>query len=238
MTPKTEWAAQTDVGLLRDHNEDAFFIDEQLGVGFVADGMGGHDAGEVASALAVETVQAQVREGVGLKDALLKAHKAIVAHPNGGSRRRGMGTTGVAIQVQGNQAEVAWVGDSRAYLFDGEKLYPMTKDHTPVQEMVDQGKLTVEDARVHPRRNEITQALGVGIGGKIAPSVARAYFGAGSVVLLCSDGLTEHLSDAQIADILARGTRPLEKAAERLVQAALADGGSDNVTVVMVKALG
>lgn len=237
MTVKTEWAALTDVGLVREHNEDAYFIDEELGIGFVADGMGGHDAGEVASALAVETVRAQVRQGASLTEALLAAHKAIVAHPNGGNRRRGMGTTGVAIKVIGHEVEVAWVGDSRAYLYDGDTLHPLTKDHTPVQEMVDAGYLSADDARYHPRRNEITQALGVGINGRITPSAARGYFGPGSVVLVCSDGLTEHLSDAKIRSILAKGTRPLLNPADRLMEAALEDGGSDNITLVLVKSL-
>lgn len=237
MTPKTEWAAATDVGLVRDHNEDAFFVDEAAGIGFVADGMGGHDAGEVASALAVETVRREVAAGSSLADALIQAHKAIVAHPNGGGHH-GMGTTGVAVRVEGNQVEVAWVGDSRAYLFDGEQVYALTKDHTPVQEWVSAGRLSADDARRHPRRNEISQALGVGNGyNRVEPSTARAYFGRGSVVLLCSDGLTEHLSDADLKGTLAQGTRPLEGAARRLIQAALQGGGTDNITVVLVKAL-
>lgn len=236
MSLKTEWAADTNVGAVREHNEDAFFVDEALGVGFVADGMGGHEAGEVASAVAVETVRQQMGQGATLSEALQMAHKAILAHPQGGGRR-GMGTTGVGFKVVGQQVEVAWVGDSRAYLYDGDKLYPLSKDQTPVQEMVDGGYLTVAQARTHPRRNEITQALGIG-SQKVQPGTSRAYFGKGSVILLCSDGLTEHLDDQRILAILASGTRFLDKTVERLITEAVKEGGSDNITVVLAKAVG
>ena len=236
MTSKIEWAAATDVGLIRDHNEDAYFVNEELSIGFVADGMGGHAAGEVASAIAVAKFDEWTRDGMDLPDALEEAHKAILIHPQGGGRR-GMGTTGVGLRVRGSQAQVAWVGDSRGYLYDGNQLIPLTKDHTPVQDMVDAGLLTREAARHHPRRNEISQALGVGMGGRVKPDNAMAYFGAGSVILLCSDGLTEHLSDEQLLDIFRKGTRDLSQTLNRLIQAALDEGGSDNITVVLAKAL-
>ena len=236
MTSKIEWACATDVGLVRDHNEDAFFVNEDLNIGFVADGMGGHDAGEVASAIAVAKFDEWTRDGLDLPDALEEAHKAILIHPQGGGRR-GMGTTGVGVRIQGTQAQVAWVGDSRAYLYDGSKLIPLSKDHTPLQEMVDAGTLSAEAARTHPRRNEILQALGMAPYGKVKPGNVMAYFGSGSVILLCSDGLTEHLSDDQLFDIFRKGTRDLQKTVERLIQAALDEGGSDNITVVLAKAL-
>jgi len=149
-----------------------------------------------------------------------------------------MGTTGVVVHLQAGQADIAWVGDSRAYLFDGENLYPLTKDHTPVQEMVNAGKLSAEEARTHPQRNRVNQALGIQSSScPIKPGTQKAYFGVGSVILLCSDGLTEHVSDAMLLQIFRSGTRNLEVTARRLMEAALDDGGSDNITVILVKCL-
>lgn len=237
MSEKIQWAALTHVGLVRDHNEDNFFVDDQRGIGFVADGMGGHDAGEVASALAVAVVQESTVDGKSLEEAMIDAHRAIVAHPQGGGRRNSMGTTGVGVRISGTRAEVTWVGDSRAYLFDGDTLRPISKDHTPVQDMVDAGLITVQQARNHARRNEISQALGVAYQNHIYPSTVGVYFSPGSVILLCSDGLTEHLPDEQIQSILAQGTRNLEGAAQRLLDMALDEGGSDNITILLAKAL-
>ena len=236
MIKRIEWVGLTHVGLVREHNEDNFFIDPQANVGFVADGMGGHEAGEVASALAVETMKRSVADAENLDTGLVKAHRAILAHPKGGGRR-GMGTTGVAVRIRGAQAEVAWVGDSRAYLWQNQILHPLSKDHTPVQMMVDRGTITAHQARTHPQRNEITQALGAAYDNVVYPGTVQARLGSGDVILLCSDGLTEHLSDERIAQLMAAGTRNLQALAERLVEAALDDGGSDNITVVLGKAL-
>jgi len=235
MATHIQWAGLTDTGRQRDHNEDDYFIDTALGLAMVADGMGGHEGGEVASALAVQTVREAVAGGMGLTEALKKAHKAIVAHPKGGGARP-MGTTAVAVQVNGFQAEVAWVGDSRAYLFNGERLLPLTKDHTPVQQLVDAGKLSMEEARHHKHRNQILQALGSeNRHYPIRPETQKAYLDVGSVILLCSDGLTEHLSDEQIFQQLKAGTKHLEATVQRLVDEALDEGGSDNITVVLLK---
>lgn len=237
MIKRIEWVGLTHVGLVRDHNEDNFFIDAQAHVGFVADGMGGHAAGEVASALAVEVMRAALADGDDLTTGLVRAHRAILNHPHGGGKR-GMGTTGVAVKVEGLDVEVAWVGDSRAYLWQDQQLLALSKDHTPVQTMVDRGSITAQEARVHPQRNEITQALGAAYANVVYPSTTKARWDSGDVILVCSDGLTEHLSDDRIAQLLASGTRNLQAAAERLVEAALDDGGSDNITVVLAKALG
>jgi len=235
MATHIQWAGLTDTGRQRDHNEDNYFIDEALGLAMVADGMGGHDSGEVASALAVQTVRQAVAAGMGLAEALKKAHKAIVSHPKGGGVRP-MGTTGVVVHVTGSQAEVAWVGDSRAYLFNGDQLLPLTKDHTPVQQLVNAGKLSMEQARHHPSRNQILQALGSeNRHYALRPETQKAYLEVGSVILLCSDGLTEHLSDEQIFQQLKAGTKHLEATVQRLVDEALDEGGSDNITVVLLK---
>lgn len=229
-----QWVGKTHVGLVRDHNEDAFFVDTQGASALVADGMGGHESGEVASAIAIDVVKSALRDQTSLPDAIRKAHAAILKHPKGGGFR-GMGTTAVGIIAKGTLADIAWVGDSRAYLFDGDRLQAISKDHTPLQELVDAGRLTPEQARVHPRRNEITQALGLGGIDDIEPGQARVYLGPKSIVLLCSDGLTEHLTDLQIEQILQRHGHSLEKAADLLIDAALDDGGTDNITVVLAK---
>lgn len=235
MNINIKWAGLTDVGLVREHNEDNFFFSPELGVGFVADGMGGHDAGEVASAIAVETMRKAMEDKEKLDTALMRAHQAILSHPRGGGVR-GMGTTGVGVRILGQDVEVAWVGDSRAYLWQDQRLLPLTKDHTPVQEMIDRGIITPDMARVHPNRNEITQALGVAYADIIYPGRSLARLAGGDVVILCSDGLTEHLSDARMARILESRSRHPEILAERLVGEALDDGGSDNITVVVAKA--
>lgn len=237
MTSKTQWVGLTHTGLVRDHNEDAFFVDDTLEVGMVADGMGGHESGEVASALAIEATRKAMAQGGDLVDALKQAHAAILKHPKA-SDKRPMGTTGVLVRLKGGQAEVAWVGDSRAYLFDGQALYPLSKDQTPVQEMVDAGKITVDQARTHARRNEINQALGIHTRSQpLTPGYQKAHLNEGSVILLCSDGLTEHLSDDRIFQQLSAGTKNLEAVAKRLVDEALDEGGTDNITVVLVKKL-
>lgn len=234
MIKRIEWAGLTHVGLVRSHNEDNFFIDAKAQTAFVADGMGGHAAGDVASALAVEVMRQAVEDSEDLSAGLIRAHRAILSHPKGGGHR-GMGTTGVALRIQDREAEVAWVGDSRAYLWQNQALLPLSKDHTPVQAMVDRGVITEEQARTHHQRNEIEQALGAAYADVVYPSKSRAWIDSGDVILLCSDGLTEHLSDDRIAQLLAAGTRNIQATAERLVEAALDDGGSDNITVVLAK---
>lgn len=244
MTINIKWAGLTHVGLVREHNEDNFFFSPDLNVGFVADGMGGHHAGEVASAIAVETMRKSVEDREDLDTGLIRAHQAILTDPRGGGVR-GMGTTGVGVRIRGRDVEVAWVGDSRAYLWQDQALLPLTKDHTPVQEMLDRGIITPEQARTHQNRNEITQALGVAYADIIYPGRSVARLSEGDAVLLCSDGLTEHLNDAQLARIfmsggrhrtfMSGGHRP-EVLAERFVEEALDDGGSDNITVVIAKA--
>lgn len=239
-----QWAGLTDTGRVRDHNEDDFFIHPVAGVAAVADGMGGHEAGEVASALAVNTLRmALVEDAEDLPTAMIRAHRAILAHPQGGGvgqgrGRLGMGTTAVAVRVRESEAEFCWVGDSRAYLLQDGRLAPVSRDHTPVQEMVDRGLISVAQARLHPRRNEITQALGVAYEDRIIPGLAKARIAPGDILLLCSDGLTEHLPDSLLEEILASGGRSLEGLAERLVREALDAGGSDNITVVLGRARG
>lgn len=226
-------AALSHVGLRRELNEDNFAQLPELGVWAVADGMGGHEGGEIASEIAKD----QVIEGARLRRALVEtvqqAHQEIMSHPLAGGER-GMGTTLVALQADlpSNTLLIAWVGDSRAYVLDDTGLHQRSKDHALVQQWVDEGMITPEEARSHPYRNIISQALGIEQDKPMSVDTWSAVISGPTRVLLCSDGLTEHVEDARIKMLLAAPT--CKQAAEDLIQAALDGGGSDNITVILV----
>ena len=230
-----EFGHLTHPGLRRVLNEDTYYGDGELGLWLVADGMGGHACGEVASALAREAIVREVRGGTPLAQAILLADEEIIR----ASRRRNdalpMGTTVVAARVRGDRYEVAWVGDSRAYLWRDGSLAQLSQDHSYVQDLVAQGSLTPEQARQHPQRNVVTQALGVTDPSHLNVSVTSGELRPGMQLLLCSDGLTEEVDDARIAEVLAQGDCSAQECVDMLVAAALAGGGSDNITVVLVR---
>ena len=231
-----EFGHYSHVGLRREHNEDTYYGDAALGLWLVADGMGGHEFGEVASAMARDTVVREVRQGRSLQDAIRTADEDIIGH----SRRRAetlpMGTTGAAARLLDGRFEVAWVGDSRVYLWNGV-LRQLSQDHSYVQELVDQGAITSEQARTHPHRNVVTQALGVTDPASLKVETIAGEFRPGMQLLLCSDGLTEEVDDAGIARIIARTDLSAQECVDQLIRAALDGGGSDNVTVVLVRRL-
>lgn len=226
-------AVMTHLGLRRELNEDNYAALPELGVWAVADGMGGHDGGEIASEIACDQVVEGARLRRRLPETVEHAHREIMEHPMAGGDR-GMGTTIVAMQAHKDDdlLELVWVGDSRAYVLDAQGMKQRSKDQTKVQSWIDEGVLSVEDARTHPYRNIILQALGIQqeqalrVDGWSTPIVAPTR------VLLCSDGLTEHVSDAQLTILLTASS--CQQAAKDLVQAALDGGGSDNITVVVV----
>lgn len=229
-----EFGHLTHVGLRREHNEDTYYGDSQLGLWLVADGMGGHEFGEVASALARDTIVNGVRQGQSLSDAIRAADQEIIRHSQHRAEALPMGTTIVAVRLTQSRFEIAWVGDSRIYLWDGQ-LQQLSQDHSYVQELIEQGAITPEQARTHPHRNVITQALGV-----TDPQVLRVEVMQGELkphmqLLLCSDGLTEEVDDAQIATILAKTQLSAQECVDQLVLAALDGGGSDNITVVLLR---
>ena len=230
-----EFGHLTHVGLRRQLNEDTYYGDGELGLWLVADGMGGHACGEVASALARETIVREIRHGTPLAQAIRIADEEIIRL----SRRRNdalpMGTTVVAARVQGQRYEVAWVGDSRAYLWQAGRLVQLSHDHSYVQELIAQGTLGVEEARRHPQRKVVTQALGVTDPAQMDIEQLTGAFTAGMQLLLCSDGLTEEVDDAAIAEILARPGLTAQESADTLVAAALDNGGSDNITVLVLR---
>jgi protein phosphatase len=246
--------ARSDVGPVREHNEDSWLIDLDAGVFVVADGMGGHAAGEVASAMATETVHETlvgapdpdetrlVRDHESddpadilrerLRYAMNQASIRIRRESESRPETRGMGTTLVVLVVDGDQAHLAHVGDSRAYLFRDGRLIRLTRDHTVVQQEIDAGRLTPELARLLPHKHILTQS--VGFHGPVEPDTTTRMVEPGDIFILCSDGMTDPLDDDSIQQIIA--STPLDMLAHTLVEEALKAGTEDNVTVVAVGA--
>ncbi|MBV8951903.1 MAG: Stp1/IreP family PP2C-type Ser/Thr phosphatase [Actinobacteria bacterium] len=226
--------AASDVGRVREGNEDAVRVDERLHLFAVADGMGGHRAGEVASATALEALRAAVAAGRPISEAIESANAAVFAKAHDDENLRGMGTTlTAAVLSDGDSIVIGHVGDSRAYRFHEDELEQITEDHSLVEELVREGRLTPEQAVVHPQRSIITRALGVDE--DVQVDVYPIELSVGDRVLLCSDGLTTMVRPTDIARILRREHDP-QRAAEMLVDAANAAGGEDNVTAVVLDA--
>jgi serine/threonine protein phosphatase PrpC len=227
-----QWFA-SDVGRQRQGNEDNFFVQSPLFV--VADGMGGAQAGEVASELAVEAFRGGVGDGAPeerLVAIIQHANRAIHDKSRSDAAHQGMGTTCTAIYVAEAEVVLAHVGDSRAYLFRDGDLTRLTHDHSLVGELVDRGKLTEEQAEVHPQRNVITRALGPEA--DVEVDTERIEARSGDVFLICSDGLTSMIREAQVLPIL-REHEDLEAAGRALIAAANEAGGRDNITVILVR---
>jgi protein phosphatase len=236
---KLKWGAFSDVGMVRQQNEDSFLAEETLFV--VADGMGGHNAGEVASALAVTTLKAGARLGIDdaevFRELVQQANSAIYTASLDDSTQSGMGTTVTALSiVEGEEPRVlvANVGDSRAYLWRSGALSRLSVDHSYVQELVNEGIITPEAARVHPRRNIVTRALG--IDRSVNVDVFTHFVRTGDRIVLCSDGLVDEVPDTEIAKVLGQHTDPQETT-EALVMVANTNGGRDNTTVIVVDVL-
>jgi PPM family protein phosphatase len=236
---KLRWGATTDVGMVRQQNEDAFHAEENLYI--VADGMGGHNAGEVASALAVSTVRSGARMGIRstdqFRELVQQANTAIYTASLDDSTQSGMGTTLTAAAIiPGEEPRilVANVGDSRTYLFRSSALTRLSVDHSYVQELVNEGIITPEEARVHPRRNIVTRAMG--IDRFVQVDVFSHLVRTGDRLVLCSDGLVDEVSDTDIARVLTEHSDP-QDTAEALVLVANANGGRDNTTVIVLDIL-
>ena len=240
---KLAWGASSHVGMVRQQNEDAFVAESNVFA--VADGMGGHNAGEVASALAVEGLRRAAAAGFSAAEGLIAAintTNATIHEASGGlSEQRGMGTTLTALvplpatDGEPQRVVVANVGDSRIYLWRGNELKQVSADHSYVQELLSEGLITAAEARIHPRRNIVTRALG--IEGDVNADSWVLPMVVGDRYVLCSDGLVDEVDDAEIAAILRASTNP-QVAADHLVQVANNHGGRDNTTVVVVDILG
>jgi protein phosphatase len=227
---KVTVGAASDIGQVREGNEDAYLLLDPLYA--VADGMGGHLGGEVASSLALETIRERFSEGVGsLADQVGDANRAVYERSQRDREVRGMGTTLTAALVDGGHVRLAHVGDSRAYLFREGDLRMLTKDHTVVAKMVEEGEITPAEAETHPHRNIVTRVLGVEQTVRVDEGVLDVRDG--DRLLLCSDGLTGMVTPEEIATVL-RETSDPQQAVERLVRAANAGGGIDNITAVLL----
>jgi PPM family protein phosphatase len=225
--------AATDVGKVRTRNEDSYLVDAPLYV--VADGMGGHRGGDVASQLTVETLRDARPEwgapGGELMEAVRSANRVVYDRSAADRDLRGMGTTVTALQIAGDAGRIVHVGDSRAYLLRDGALQQLTQDHTLVQQMVDEGQLDAEDAERHPARHIMTRALGVEPQVQIDELTLDLH--TGDRLLLCSDGLSGMLTSDDIQALLGRDS-DAQETAEALVALAVERGGEDNVTVVVV----
>lgn len=223
---------RSDIGRLRQRNEDAYLVKDALFV--VADGMGGHRGGDVASTLALETIESGASAEVTLEalvDEIKKANSAVLERGEADRDLRGMGTTITAVIAEDAKAHVAHVGDSRAYLLRDGVLQQLTEDHTLVQRMVREGRLTQDEAAHHPQRSVLTRALGVD---EDIPVDALSFdIHGGDRLLLCTDGLTSMLDRDQIQKIL-EDERDPQAACEKLIDAANRAGGDDNITVIVL----
>jgi protein phosphatase len=234
-------AARTDVGIVRSGNEDNYLMLADRGVFIVADGMGGHAAGEVASEMAVKLIAEHVGSLRGLSDeqaaermrhAVQAANEAIFQRTLAEHDKRGMGTTVTVLALLPQRYLLGQVGDSRAYLLRDGQLFQLTKDHSYVQEQVDAGLLTPEQARVHPYSNVITRC--VGASNDVAADIYFGQLRQGDVILLASDGLTGMLEDEQLGRIMSDEGGP-QKWVDRMITEANRRGGLDNITAIVVR---
>ena len=231
-TTSLMWGARSDVGCVRTHNEDSYLVQSPLFC--VCDGMGGHAAGEVASSIAVETVARMAPKAADpsqLAAAIEAANAAIIEAAENGLGKPGMGCTATAAYIEGNTIALAHVGDSRAYLVHEGTLIRVTRDHSYVEELVDAGEITADEARVHPNRSVITRALGSDPA--MYADHCQLNIEEGDRLILWSDGLSSMIPDGEIEEI-ANQSATAQICVDNLVDAALAAGGSDNVTVVVV----
>lgn len=239
---RLQWEVEgrTDPGRVRSQNEDAFLLAPVLGLVAVCDGMGGHLSGEVASALAVETLRSRFASAAAggdsdaaLLDAITEGSARIWAESQANPSQRGMGTTVVAAHLGDAGACLAWAGDSRAYLLHGGKLRPVTRDHSLLEEFIEIRRPSALEIASFPHKNVITRAMG--IEPEIEPELRRVEIVPGDLLLLCSDGLSGMVGEGRIEQILAGARNPGE-ACEWLVDAANEAGGHDNITAVVARA--
>jgi len=240
---KLSYAARTDVGMIRSGNEDSFAVDAPVsatrGIFIVADGMGGHAAGEVASEMAVQIVTREIKDVKSISDSAIKllgaalrmANRAIHDRTTTEPDKQGMGTTASVLVLSDARYLIGQVGDSRIYLLRDGGLKQLTKDHSYVQEQVDLGNLTPEQARYHPYSNVITRC--VGASPEVEPDLYTGEARTGDIFLVASDGLTGMVDDRRLAQLLMSRTEPERKVAA-LIAEANGRGGLDNITAIVV----
>ena len=229
--------AKTDIGKRRPNNEDTFYANEEKGLFIIADGMGGHQSGEVASRMAIEEIKGYLESFDSdithevIEKAVEEANKAIYLKSMESRTLHGMGSTVVVAVIRDGWLLLAHVGDSRAYFPTDEGMKRLTNDHSLIFKLMEEGKISEEEARVHPKRGVILRALGVE---KFVDVDVRKQPYNGETLLLCTDGLTDMLRDDEIEEILLSTSNP-KQACELLVERANEAGGKDNITVMVVK---
>lgn len=242
-TKQANASADTHTGNIRSGNEDCYFSNDDLGLWLVADGMGGHEAGEIASAIVTEVIEQQIRQGEGLSTAIQNSHQSVLDGAKNGRGALGMGSTVVAVQHINNKAnsyQIAWVGDSRAYLWtqvseDQGELQQLSTDHSYVQALLLSGAITEDELSTHPDKNIITQCLGSQELSKVKVDTIEQEWQSNQTLLLCSDGLSDELDDTSIATIM-NEAEDRDSALKALIDGALKKGGRDNVTVILIEA--
>ena len=250
---KLTFVGQTDTGRVREHNEDTIATDPDVGLLVLADGMGGYNAGEVASGIAVKTITNLVREGllredlgsidrgtglsrpsIVLRDAITRANKIIYQTARSQAECEGMGTTMVAALFYDNRISIAHVGDSRLYRQRGSQIAQVTMDHSLLQELVDRGFYSPEEAQRAANKNYVTRALGVEP--QVEVEVQEHPVDKGDIFILCSDGLSDMVEDEDIRLTISTFGANLDTVAKQLIQLANENGGRDNVSVVLAQA--
>jgi serine/threonine protein phosphatase PrpC len=235
---KLQACAKTDIGLTRNNNEDSFFVDRKQGLFIVADGMGGHAAGEIASQIAVVSVRHSLQTTdkklplEQLKQALKEANQAVAKAANDNTAYKGMGTTLTVLFLDQQQAYFAHVGDSRIYRLGDKQLEQLSDDHSLSAEQLRRGLISVEEERKSNFGNILLQAIGVSE--ELDICLRHFPLTVGERFLLCSDGLSNMLTDAEIEQIL-RQTGNLGRLCEQLIDRAIAAGGKDNITAIVVQ---
>jgi protein phosphatase len=251
---KLAFVGQTDTGRVREHNEDTIATDTDAGLLVLADGMGGYNAGEVASGIAVKTITNLVREGLAredlgsidrgtglsrpsivLRDAITRANKIIYQTARSQAECEGMGTTVVAALFYDNRVSIAHVGDSRLYRQRGSQIAQVTMDHSLLQELVDRGFYSPEEAQRAANKNYVTRALGVEP--QVEVEVQEHPVDKGDIFILCSDGLSDMVEDEDIRLTISTFGANLDTVAKQLIQLANENGGRDNVSVVLAQAM-
>jgi protein phosphatase len=249
---KVEIIGLTDTGRVRQKNEDCIGYDSALGLVVLADGMGGHLGGEVASTMTVDTIIEEVQknlpdigsgqidtnsgfsmESVCLQQAIEMANDQVYRKSSNESELRGMGTTIVVMLFYDNRFSLAHIGDSRCYRYRGQKLEQITKDHSLLQELIDRGFYTPEEARTSLNKNLVTKALG--IDPTVTPDVQEELALKNDIYLLCSDGLTDLVEDEYISLTINQFSDNLEEAAKQLITKANQNGGKDNISVMLCR---
>lgn len=220
------------IGWTRSQNEDNYAAFSEQGLWVLSDGMGGHKGGKIASEIVVKTVSQAVFDGATLTEAINAAHHAILSSAHVGVGSKGMGATCTALQINEAGYTVAWVGDSRAYYWNGQSLNQITEDHTLAQLMVNKGVLSQEQADTHPYRHILSEVAGDPVK-DIRVDTVTGQPGESSQILLCSDGLTNEVKESDITRIMAENDSEQEKV-DRLVDLSLRNGGKDNITVIIV----